>query len=81
MMYVLAQLDQRSVHVCKLFIFLFTSYNITGSHVNKIDSKLHCSVLVWLFENKMATTAVRHHPPPPPPPPHPETMGVLDSTC
>ena len=77
MMYVLAQLDQRSVHVCKLFIFHFLSYNITGSHVNKIDSKLHCIVLVWLIENKMATTAVRT---PPASPPHPETMGVLDST-
>ena len=45
--------------VCKLLIFHFLSYNIKGSSVNKIDSKLHCIVLLRLFENKMATTAVR----------------------
>jgi len=61
MVYVLALLDQRSIHVDCLSTFYipFLSYNIKGSSVNKIDSKLHCIVLLRLFENKMAITAVR----------------------
>ena len=54
--------ELRSVHVDSV-IFLYFIFELQHQRikisVNKIESKLHCIVLLRLFDNKMATTAVR----------------------